>query len=58
MLYFGCRAASTTSEATAEKKRAALPVSGDGTKDMDDSFSLIETAERATEIDMTIPGHR
>ena len=38
--------------------RTTLPVSGAGTKDMDDSFSLIETAERAAEIDMTIPDRR
>lgn len=46
-------------QATAEKMRTTLPVSGAGTKDMDASFSLIETAERAAEIDMTIPSrHR
>ena len=49
MLCFGCRAAPTTSEATTEKMRTTLPVSGAGTKDMDASFSLIETAERAAE---------
>ena len=45
-------------QATAEKMRTTLPVSGAGTKDMDASFSLIETAERAAEIDMTIPIRR